>query len=158
MIELYIDFEVAEALHGHVVNWVVGWLYDNGYAFSYQKYDYRGSWSVDIYTRGLEPVGDIFEFVLEFGDALRYFVDEIDAVDIAVGVCSDYECVDVVFEDLERLYNQEIEEIEKKWEEIMNAMWDDINYDPGVERWERLVGLRNDSTMMDAVLEQENHE
>jgi hypothetical protein len=129
MIRLYIDFEVTEALHGHIINWVIGWLYDRGYAFSYQKYDYRGSWSVDIHAKGLEPVGDIFEFALDFGDDLRHFAYEIDAVDVVIGVCSNEECVDIWFEDLKKLEEQMFEEIEKRWEEIMNAMWDEINYD-----------------------------
>ena len=129
MIRLYIDFETADVLDEHVINWVIGWLYDRGYAFSYQKYDYSGSWSIGIHAKGLEPVNDIFEFALNFGNNLRYFAYEIDAIDIVVGVCSDEECVDVRFEDLKKLEEQMFEEVEKRWEKIMNAIWDDINYD-----------------------------
>jgi len=164
MIRLYIDFEVTEALHGHIINWVIGWLYGRGYVFSYQKYDYSGSWSVDIHAKGLEPVGDIFEFALDFGDDLRYFAYEIDAIDIVVGVCSDEECVDVRFNDLKKLEEQKFEEVEERWQRLIEPMVygedDDPEYIEYKEaiRWERLVGIRNDGDMLDAVLEQEDYE
>jgi hypothetical protein len=129
MIRLYIDVFVDERIND-IINWVTGWLYRHGYAFKVEEHDYSGDLSVEIYTKGLEPVSDIFEFVVGgFGDAFRYFVDRLKAEIEAMAVCGNGECVDIWFEDLKRLEEQEFEEFEKRWEEIMNAMWDEINYD-----------------------------
>jgi hypothetical protein len=143
----------------------MGWLYRHGYAFSAEEYDYRDGWSVDIHTRGLEPVADVFEFVLDgFGDEFRHFVDEIDAEVEAVAVCSGEECVDVVFEDLKRLEEQEYLEVEERWQRLIEPMIygedDDPEYREYKEavRFERVTGLRNDGNMLDATLEQEDYE
>ena len=130
MIRLYIDPAIIDGRVDHIINWVVGWLYRHGYAFRVEEYDYRDGWGVEIYTKGLEPVDNIFEFVVSgFGNAFRYFVDELDVDIEAVAVCGNEGCVDVRFEDLKKLEEQKFEEVEKRWEEIMNAMWDEINYD-----------------------------
>ena len=130
MIKLYIKPAVIDGDIDHIINWVIGWLYRHGYALTYQEYDYKDGWSVEIYVRGLEPVSDIFEFAVGgFGNAFRHFVDRL-GVDIeAVVVCHGNECIDLKFEDLKRFEEQIFEEAEKRWEEIMNAMWDEINYD-----------------------------
>ena len=175
MIRLYIEPAVINGTIDHVIHWTLGWLYRHGYAFSYQEYDYSDGWSVDVYTRGLEPVVDVFEFVLGgFGDAFRYFVDEIGAEIEAVVVCNNRgdECFDVWFEDLKRLEDEEYLEVEERWQRMMEFVYGedddpeyieykeavDVDYDPEVRRWERLVGLRDDGGMIDVALEQEDYE
>jgi len=165
MIRLYIDPAIIDGRVDHVINWVVGWLYRHGYTFHAEEYDYRDGWSVEIYTKGLELVDDIFEFVVNgFGNAFRYFVDELDVDIEAVAVCSNEGCVDVRFEDLKRLEEQEHLEVEERWQRLIEPMVygedDDPEYIEYKEaiRWERLVGIRNDGDMLDAVLEQEDYE
>jgi hypothetical protein len=133
MIRLYIEPAIIDQRMDHIIHWVIGWLYRDGYAFHAKEYDYKDDWVVEIYTKGLEPVDSIFDFVLSgFGDAFRYFADEIDAEIDAVVVCNEFEdeCFDVWFEDLKALEDQEFLEVEERWQRIMDAMWDEINYDP----------------------------
>ena len=167
MIVLHIEFAMIDDRVDHVINWVTGWLYRHGYAFSAEEYDYRDGWSVDIYTRGLEPVTDVFEFVLgEFGDAFRHFVDELDAEIEAVVVCdaSRTECFDVWFSDLKRLEEQEHLEIEERWQRMIEPIIYGEDDDPELKeyeeavRFERMMGLRNDGDMVDMALEQESYE
>jgi hypothetical protein len=161
MIRLYIDPAIIDGRVDHVINWTVGWLYRHGYAFRAEEYDYRDGWSVEIYTKGLESVGDIFEFVVDgFGDEFRYFVDELDVDIEAVAVCGNEECVDVRFEDLKKLEEQEHLEVEERWQRLIYGETDDPEYREYVEavRFERMMGIRNDGGMLDAVLEQEDYE
>ena len=163
MIRLHVEFDEVNDWNDDVIYWIVGWLYKHGYAFSYKEYDYMGEWEVEVYTKGLEPV-DMFEFVLNgFGDEVRYFAERYN-FGIAVAVCSDDGCVDMEFEDLKRLEEQEHLEIEERWQRLIEPMVygedDDPEYTEYKEaiRWERLVGIRNDGNMLDAVLEQEDYE
>jgi hypothetical protein len=155
---------MVDGKDGDVVTWVIGWLYDNGYSFSYKKYEYSGSWSVDIYTKGLEPVTDIIEFIIKgFGDEFRHFIEEYGVDVDAISACSGDECTDIQFDDLKALEDQEHLEIEERWQRMIEPIYgedDDPEYREYVEavRWERLVGLRNDGGMLDMVLEQEGYE
>ena len=167
MIRLHVEFAMIDQRVDHVINWVLGWLYRHGYAFSYQEYDYRDDWSVDVYTRGLEPVVDMFEFAVGgFGDAFRYFIDELDAEVEAVIVCdaSGSECVDVQFGDLKRLEEQEHLEVEERWQRMIEPIIYGEDDDPEyreyeeVVRFERAMGLRNDGDMIDAALEEGSYE
>jgi hypothetical protein len=165
MIRLYIEFDEVNDWNDDVIHWVIGWLYRHGYAFRAEEYDYRDGWSVEIYTKGLEPVGDIFEFVVGgFGDAFRYFVDELDVDIEAIAVCSNEECVDVRFEDLKKLEEQEHLEVEERWQRLIEPIIygeaDDPEYREYEEavKFERMMGIRNDGDMLDAVLEQEDYE
>jgi hypothetical protein len=111
MIRLTIEFAMIDDRVDHVIHWVIGWLYRHGYAFSAEEYDYRDGWSVDIHTRGLEPVVDIFEFVLdEFGNAFRHFINEIDAEIEAVVVCNNKEdeCINLYWKDIKRMLGDEL--------------------------------------------------
>ena len=129
MIRLYIEPAVIDEKIDDIINWVIGWLYRHGYAFSYQEYDYRGGWSVDIHAKGLELVDDIFGFVVdEFGDEFRYFIAKLGAEIEAVAVCDDSECIDVWFEDLEKLEEQEHLEIEERWQRMIYDGGDDPEY------------------------------
>jgi len=166
MIRLHVEFAMIDQRVDYVIDWVLGWLYRHGYAFSYQEYDYRDGWGVDIYTKGLEPVVDAFGFVVdEFGDEFRYFVDELDAEIEAVAVCdaSGSECIDVEFSDLERLEEQEHLEIEERWQRMIEpVIYEDDDpehreYEEEV-RFERAMGLRNDGDMIDAALEEGSYE
>jgi hypothetical protein len=161
MIRLYIDFPIVDGTNGDVVNWVIGWLYDNGYAFKAEKYKWDGKWEVEIYTRHLEPVSDIHEFVVgRFVDEFRYFVERFNVDVDAVGVCSGEECVDVQFDDWKRLEDEEHLEVEERWQRMVYGEDDDPEYREYEEavRFERMVGLRNDGTMLDVVLEREGYE
>jgi hypothetical protein len=165
MIRLYIDPAVIDGRVDYVINWVIGWLYRHGYAFRAEEYDYRDGWSVEIYTKGLELVDDIFGFVIdEFGDAFRYFVGELDVDIEAVAVCSGDECVDVRFEDLKKLEEQEYLEVEERWQRLIEPMiygeTDDPEYREYEEavRFERMMGIRNDGDMIDVVFEREEYE
>jgi len=160
MIRLYIEFDEVSGWNDDVINWIIGWLYRNGYAFSYREYEYDGMWEVEVHSKGLEPV-DMFEFVLVgFGDAVRHFVERYN-FGIAVAVGSGDEYIDVEFEDLRRLEEEEYLEVEERWQRMIEPIVygedDDPEYVEAV-RWERLVGLRNDGSMLDAVLEQGNYE
>ena len=162
MIKLHVEFAMIDQRVDYVIDWVLGWLYRHGYAFSYQEYDYRDGWNVDVYTKSLEPVVDVFGFVVdEFGDEFRYFVDELDAEIEAVAVCdaSGSECIDVEFSDLERLEEQEHLEIEERWQRMIEpVIYEDDDpehreYEEEV-RFERAMELRNDGDMIDAALEE----
>jgi len=162
-IKLYVEFDEVDAWNDDVINWIMGWLYRHNYSFSYKEYKYDGEWEVDLHTRGLEPV-DMFEFVLDgFGDAVRYYAKRYD-FGIIVAVYRGDEYIDVQFEDLKRLEDEEHLMVEERWQKMIESMIygedDDPEYQEYVEakRWERLVGIRNDGTMMDAVLEQEGYE
>jgi len=166
MIKLTIEFAMIDDRVDHVIHWTMGWLYRHGYAFSAEEYDYRDGWSVDIHTRGLEPVTDVFEFVLdEFGDAFRHFVNEIDAEIEAVVVCDGKgdECFDVWLSDLKRLEDQEHLEIEEWWQRMIELMYSGDD-DPELKeheeavQFERMVGIRNDGDMIDAVFERVEYE
>jgi hypothetical protein len=139
MIRLYIEPAIIDGRVDHVIHWTLGWLYRHGYAFSYQEYDYRDGWSVDVHTKGLELVVDVFEFVVDgFGDAFRYFIDEIDAEIEAVVVCNEKEgeCFDVRFSDLKRLEEEEHLEIEERWQRMIEPTYgedDDSEYREYVE-------------------------
>ena len=160
MIRLYIEFDEVSGWNDDVIHWVIGWLYRHGYAFSYEEYEYTGEWKVKVYTKGLELV-DMFEFVLgEFGNAIRYFAERYN-FGITVAVCLGDECIDVEFEDLKRLEEQKFEEVEERWQKLVESMIYGEDDDPEFEeaiRWERLVGLRNDGDMLDVALEQESYE
>jgi hypothetical protein len=165
MITLHIDFPIVDGRDGDVVTWVVGWLYDRGYSFSYRKYDYTGEWSVDIYTKGLEPVTDIIKFIIdEFGDELRHYTERYGVDVDAISACSGDECTDIQFDDLKMLEEQEHLEVEERWQKMIEPVIygedDDPEYQKYVEvvRWERLVGLRDDGSMLDVALEQEDYE
>jgi hypothetical protein len=165
MIRLYIKPAVIDEKVDYVILWTTGWLYSNGYSFKAQEYDYEGDWTVEIYTKGLEVVSDVFEFVLGgFGDGLRYFVNDIGAEIEAVVACSDGdECFDVWFEDLEQLEQQEHLEVEERLQKMESMIYgqdDDPEYQEYLEavEWERMVGIRNDGGMKDAVLYQEEYE
>ena len=167
MIRLHVEFAIIDHRVDHVINWVLGWLYRHGYAFSYQEYDYRDGWSVDIHTRGLESVVDMFEFAVDwFGDEFRYFIDELDAEVEAVVVCdaSGSECVDVWFSDLKRLEGQIHMEVEERWQRMIESIIYGEDDDPEyreyeeVVRFERAMGLRNDGDMIDAALEEGSYE
>ena len=161
MIKLYIEPAVIDGDIDHIINWVIGWLYRHGYALTYQEYDYKDGWSVEIYVRGLEPVDNIFEFAVGgFGNAFRHFVDRL-GVDIeAVVVCHGDECVDIRFEDLKKLEEQEHLEAEERWQKMIYGETDDPEYREFEEaiRWERLVGIRNDGDMGDIIDVQEDYE
>jgi len=125
MIRLYIEPAIIDQRVDHVIHWTMGWLYRHGYAFYSKEYDYRDGWAVEIYTKGLEPVNDIFSFVVDgFGDEFRHFVNEIDAEIDAVVVCdgSGSECFDVHFSDLENLDFQEFLEIEERWQRMIEPV------------------------------------
>jgi hypothetical protein len=165
MIRLYIDFVIVNGADGDTVTWVIGWLYDNGYSFDYKKYKYNGEWSVDIHTKGLEPVTDIIKFIIEeFGDKFRDFVERYGVDVDAISACSGDECTDIQIDDLKNLAEQEYLEIEERWQKMIESIVygedDDPEYQEYVEakRWERLVGLRNDGGMVNAVLEQKDYE
>ncbi|MCI4407997.1 MAG: hypothetical protein JHC26_02810 [Thermofilum sp.] len=124
MIKLFIEPAVIDENVDHIIYWTMGWLYRNRYAFYAREYDYNngGSWVVEIYTRELEPVDSMFDFMLGgFGDEFRYFVDKIKAEIEAVVVCNEYEdeCFDVWFEDLKMLEDQEHLEIEERFEKAV---------------------------------------
>jgi hypothetical protein len=165
MITLHIDFPIVDGRDGDVVTWVIGWLYSNNYSFSYKKYEYSGSWSVDIHTKGLEPVDDIIRFIIEeFGDELRHYAERY-GIDIdAVSVCDSDKCTDIQFDDLKKLEDEEHLEVEERWQRMIEPMIygedDDPEYREYEEavRFERMWGLRTDGTMLDAVLEQEDYE
>jgi len=166
MIRLHVEFAMIDRRVDYVIDWTLGWLYRHGYAFSYQEYDYRGGWSVDVYTKGLEPVVDMFEFAVGgFGDAFRYFIDELDAEVEAVIVCdaSGSECVDVQFGDLKRLEEQEHLEVEERWQRMIEPIiYEDDDpehreYEEEV-RFERAMELRNDGDMINAALEEGGYE
>ncbi|MCI4407690.1 MAG: hypothetical protein JHC26_01270, partial [Thermofilum sp.] len=125
MIRLIIEPAIIDQRIDHIVNWVTGWLYRNGYAFYSKEYDYRSEWDVEIYVKRLEPVSDIFGFVIdEFGDAFRHFINEVDAEIEAVVVCNEdeTECFDVWLSDLENLDKQEFLEIEERWQRMIEPM------------------------------------
>jgi len=181
MIRLIIEPAIIDQRVDHVINWTMGWLYRNGYAFYSKEYDYKDGWDVEIYVKRLEPVNDIFGFVIdEFGDAFRHFINELDAEIEAVVVCneSEDECLDVRFSDLENLDFQEFLEIEERWQRMMYG-GDDEEEEmdrkeredllmaecasgyrdcEDVVRFERMEGIRNDGNMGDAVFEQEDYE
>jgi len=166
MIRLTIEPAIIDERMDHIIHWTMGWLYRHGYAFSAEEYDYRDSWNVSIYTRGLEPVTDVFEFVLGgFGDAFRHFVNEIDAEIEAVVVCNGTgdECFDVWFSDLKKLEDQEHLEIEERWQRMIELMYSEDD-DPELKeyeeavRFERMMGIRNDGDMIDAVFERVEYE
>jgi hypothetical protein len=166
MIRLYIRAVVDETFDD-MIYWISGWLYKNGYAFELKENVHRGSLVVKIYTRGLEAANDIFDFVLNgFGDAFRYFINRIKAEIEALTVCNGdkSECFDIWFEDLERLAEQEYLEVEERWQRMIEPMIygqdDDPEYQEYLEavEWERMVGIRNDGGMVDAVLYQEEYE
>jgi hypothetical protein len=167
MIKLLIEPAMIDERVDHIIHWTMGWLYRHGYAFSAEEYDYRDGWSVDIHTRGLEPVTDVFEFVLDgFGDAFRYFVDEIDAEVEVIAVCNEKEgeCFGVWLSDLKKLEDQEHLEIEERWQRMIEPMIygedDDPEYREYEEavRFERMMGIRNDGDMVDAVFERVEYE
>lgn len=125
MIRLYIEPAIIDKRVDHMINWTMGWLYRYGYAFDSKEYDYKDGWSVSIHTKGLEPVNDIFGFVVdEFGYEFRSFINELDAEIGAVVVCNEKEdeCLDVRFSDLERLDFQEFLEIEERWQKMIEPM------------------------------------
>ena len=167
MIRLFIEPAIIDERIDHIIHWTMGWLYRHGYAFSAEEYDYRDGWSVDIHTRGLEPVIDVFEFVLGgFGDAFRHFVNEVDAEIEAVVVCNGTgdECFDVWFSDLKKLEEQEHLEIEERWQRMIEPMIYGEDDDPELKeyeeavRFERMMGIRNDGDMIDAVFERVEYE
>jgi hypothetical protein len=125
MIRLYIEPAIIDQRVDHVIHWTMGWLYRHGYAFYSKEYDYRDGWDVEIYVKRLEPVNDIFSFVVdEFGDAFRHFINELDAEIEAVVVCNEKEdeCVDVHFSDLDNLDFQEFLEVEERWQRMIEPM------------------------------------
>lgn len=133
MIRLCIEPAIIDQRVDHVINWTMGWLYRHGYVFDSEEY-YRDGWSVSIHTKGLEPVNDIFGFVVdEFGDAFRHFINELDTEIKAVAVCSEKEdeCFDVRFSDLENLL--EIEEygesVDPKYREYVETTEEDEELD-----------------------------
>jgi hypothetical protein len=75
-------------------------------------------------------------------------------------VCSGEECVDVQFDDWKRLEDEEHLEVEERWQRMVYGEDDDPEYKEYEEavRFERMVGLRNDGTMLDVVLEREGYE
>jgi len=167
MIKLTIEFAMIDDRVDHVIHWTMGWLYRHGYAFSVEEYDYRDGWSVDIHTRGLEPVVDIFEFVLdEFGDAFRHFVNEVDAEVEVIAVCNEKEgeCFGVWFSDLEELEEQEHLEIEERWQRMIEPMIYGEDDDPELKEYEeavqfeRMMDIRNDGSMIDTVFERVEYE
>jgi hypothetical protein len=161
MITLHIDFPIVDRRDGDVVTWVIGWLYRHGYAFKAEEYRYDGSWSVDIYTKGLEPVDDIIRFIIEeFGDELKHYTERYGVDVDAISACSGDECTDIQFDDLKKLEDEEHLEVEERWQRMIYGEDDDPEYREYVEavRFERMWGLRNDGTMLDVALEQEDYE
>jgi hypothetical protein len=70
----------------------------------------------------------------------------------------------VRFEDLKKLEEQEHLEVEERWQRLIEPIiygeTDDPEYREYMEavRFERMMGIRNDGDMLDAVLEQEDYE
>jgi hypothetical protein len=165
MIRLYIRAVVDETFDD-MIYWISGWLYKNGYAFELKENVHKGSLVVKIYARGLEVVNDIFDFVLNgFGDTFRYFINRIKAEIEALTVCNGdkSECLDIWFEDLERLENEEHLEIEERLQKMESMIYgqdDDPEYREYLEavEWERMVGIRDDGSMIDTALYQEEYE
>jgi len=130
MITIYIEFELIGAYNEHVINWVVGWLHREGYLIGFNRqYDGSGKYRIDIYVRrvcrNIKPV-DMFEFTFdEFVDDMYCFLNETKWLDdVHLVVCNNEGCIDIDWNDVKKLMEEEYEEVEKRWDKITSTMYE----------------------------------
>jgi hypothetical protein len=125
MITVHVEFGLVDVHVEHVINWMVGWLYREGYIFGYQKYEGGGEWQVDVYARrvcrAVKPV-DAFDLALELAEEMYCFLGEVGNLDVAISICGDEGCIDVDWDDVKRLREEEHEGAEIRWNGIADMI------------------------------------
>ena len=123
MITIHIEFELAGAYNKHVINWIAGWLYREGYLFGF-RYD-NGELKIEIYAKRIcktvKPI-DMFKFTFgEFIDDMYCFLNETK-FGVYLAVCGSEGCIDIDWNDIKKLIEKEYEKVEKRLDEIISMI------------------------------------